>query len=455
MRLKFLRLWAGAVLLAAGSWALAQGPAAPGALYVLTVTGTIDPAVAGYIKDGVAKAKAGSAAALLIRLDTPGGLLDATRDIVQEILNAPFPVIVYVSPRGARAASAGVFITLASDVAAMAPETHLGAAHPVSIGGSPLSPSPALPEKKEGGEKEEKKTDKGEKAPAGSVMEEKAVSDTAAYARTLAASKGRNADWAEKAVRESLSLTAEEALKNNVIDAVAKDQEDLLRLLDGSEVEKNDKILRLDLKDAPVVPVDMGWTLRWLHILANPNVAYLLLMLGFYALIYELASPGIGLGAAVGVVSLVLAFYSLQMLPLSYAGLALLVTGLALMGLDLLMASHGLLFAGGIICLAVGSLMLFDTALPAFRVSLEIIGGTVLGTLAFFLLVIKKVLEARKLPAVTGKEGLVGQEGEVREGGMVFLHGEYWTAESEKPLSPGDKVRVTEIKGNRLKVEKI
>lgn len=405
-------------------------------LYVLTVTGTIDPVVAKYVAEGLEKARADSAAALLIRLDTPGGLLDATRDIVQGILNAPFPVIVYVSPRGARAASAGVFITLASDVAAMAPQTHLGAAHPVSLGGSAPAPSTST-------------------AAASSASEEKAVSDAAAYARSLAASRGRNADWAEKAVRESLSLTAEEALAKSVIDSVVSDEGELLKLLHGREVAKGGKTLVLDLENARTTPFDMSRTRRLLHVLANPNVAYMLLMLGFYALIYEFASPGVGMGAAVGVISLVLAFFSLQVLPLNYAGLALLITGVAMMACELFVASHGLLMIGGTLCLAVGSLLLFDSPEPYLRVSLQLVAGTALTTLAFFLFVVKKVFAVRRLPPASGREALVGETGEARPDGMVFVHGELWTAQSASPLAPGDNVRVLAVRGNRLSVEKI
>jgi membrane-bound serine protease (ClpP class) len=426
-----------AVFCLASRSAAEKPPAPEGApFYVFTVTGAIDPVIGRYLSDGLEKAAAESAAAALIRLDTPGGLLDATRDIVQDVLNAPFPVVVYVSPRGARAASAGVFITLAADVAAMSPQTHLGAAHPVSIGGGPL-----------GGV--------SKSTAAGGAAEEKAVSDAAAYARALAASKGRNADWAERAVRESLSLTSEEALEKGVIDAVAADEGELLKLLQGREIVKNGRTLVLDLQNARTVPFELSRTRRLLHALANPNIAYLLLMLGFYALIYEFASPGVGMGAAVGVVSLALAFFALQVLPLNYAALLLLVTGMAMMAAELFVASHGLLMAGGALCFAVGSFLLFDSPEPYLRVSFQLIGGTVLTTLAFLLFVVKKVLAVRRLPSVTGREGMIGKTGEARPEGMVFVHGELWMAETEAPLTPGDKVRVEGVRGNRLLVRKI
>ncbi|HRY28797.1 MAG TPA: nodulation protein NfeD [Elusimicrobiota bacterium] len=417
---------------------------ASGPVYVLNIDGTIDPVIAKYVADAFAEAKEENAAAVVIRLDTPGGLLDATRDIIQQILNAPMPAIVYVSPRGSRAASAGVFITVASDVAAMAPETHLGAAHPVSLGGNPFMPAkPADPEKNG-------KEDEGR-----SVMEEKIVSDTAAYARTLASAKGRNADWVEKAVRESLSLTSTEALEKNVVDMLAEDETDLFKKLSPRDIKKNEKVFRIDFEKARMVRFEMGRLRQVLHVLANPNVAYLLLMLGFYALIYEFATPGIGLGAAAGLISLVMAFFALQVLPLSYAGLALLLAGMTLMAMELFVVSHGLLMVGGTLCFIAGSLLLFESPEPYFRVSLEIIGGTAVASLAFLVFVVKKILAVRVMASITGKEALVGQIGEARPDGMVFVHGEYWEAESAAPLSPGQKVRVVEVMGNRLRVEKV
>jgi len=348
-----------------------------------------------------------------------------------------------------------VFITLAADVAAMSPETHLGAAHPVSIGGAPFpSPSRFPKREEEKGEGKDKKEGKKSKPPA-SVMEEKAVSDAAAYIRTLAKSKGRNADWAEKAVRESVSLTSDEALKQNVIDVLAGSQTELFEKIEGRKIKKGDKEYVLSLKNVQVFSFEMSATRRFLHTLANPNVAYILLMLGFYALVYEFLSSGMGFGAVVGVICLILAFFSLQILPISYAGLALLFVGVVLMALDIMVTSYGLLSLAGVICLALGSFMLFDSPEPYLRVSLELIGGFVLGTLAFFLFAVKKIWNQRHQKPTTGREGLVGEEGEVKEGGMVYVHGEYWTVLSEASLTPGDKVRIDEVIGNRLKVQRI
>lgn len=406
----------------------------------MEATGTVDPVVKDYLFSGLRQAQTSGAEAVVVRLDTPGGLLDATRDIVQGFLNAPLPVIVFVGPQGARAASAGVFITLAADVAVMAPQTHLGAAHPVSVGGMPFLP---------GGKDERKKKDDG------SVMEEKTLSDTAAYARTLATAKGRNAAWAEKAVRESLSLTSEEALKNQVIDFVAADEADLLKKLSGKEIKKGALTFTLRMEGAARVNVPMSPLRKWLHAIANPNVAYLLLVLGFYALVYEFSTPGIGLGAIAGIICLVLAFFSLQVLPLNFAGLALLVAGLIMMGLDILMGSHGLLIFGGLISFALGSFFLFDVNQAVFRVSMELILAIVATSAGFFGYVVRQLWSVRRRKPVTGAEGLVGQRAEVRPEGMVFVDGALWTVEGDLTnCVPGEKVRVVKILGNRLVVQK-
>jgi membrane-bound serine protease (ClpP class) len=410
----------------------------------LTVAGVIDPVIKNYVLDGLDRARDAGAQAVLIRLDTPGGLLDATRDLIQGVLNAPLPVIVYVAPSGARAASAGVFITLAADVAAMAPLTHLGAAHPVQLGGgSPIGGK----EPKDG--KEEKSKDAN-----ASAMEEKMVSDAAAYARALASAKNRNVDWAERAVRESVSLTAEEALKNKVIDLIAADEAALFAALKTREIKKNGATWTLDLALAPRVDFAMNLVRRWLHTLAHPNLAYILLVLGFYALVYEFSTPGIGLGAIAGVICLTLAFFSLQVLPLNFAGLTLLIAGLIMMALDVIVASHGLLIFGGLLSFAIGSLMLFDRGPSGARVSLELIGGTLLVSGGFFGLVLKKIFEIRKARPVSGAESLVGQIAETRDNGQVFLNGALWTAEGIDGLAPGTPVTVVAVLGTRVKVQK-
>lgn len=434
-KLVFALLWASVPV-------FAESPD-PRPLLVMTVNGVIDPVVKNYVLDGLERARAISAQAVLIRLDTPGGLLDATRDIVQGILNAPLPVIVYVAPSGARAASAGVFITMAADVAAMAPLTHLGAAHPVQLGGgSPLG----------GNEPGDGKEGKGTNA---SALEEKMVSDAAAYARALASAKGRNADWVERAVRESVSQTSDEALKNKVIDWVVADEAALFAALKTRSIKKNGAAWTLDLAVAPRVDFAMNLVRRWLHTLAHPNLAYILLVLGFYALVYEFSTPGIGLGAIAGVICLTLAFFALQVLPLNFAGLTLLVAGLIMMAVDVIVSSHGLLIFGGLISFALGSFMLFDRGPSGARVSLELIIAALAVSGGFFGFLLKKIFDIRKARPVSGAESLVGQTAEVREEGLVFLNGALWTAEGAEGLPRGANVTVLKVLGTRLKVQKI
>ena len=436
-KLIFALLW--------GSLPVFAEPPAAKPLFVMTVNGVIDPVVKNYVLDGLEQARELSAQAVLIRLDTPGGLLDATRDIVQGIVNAPLPVIVYVAPSGARAASAGVFITMAADVAAMAPLTHLGAAHPVQLGGG----TPGVPQKSKNDNADGKKDGNA------SALEEKMVSDAAAYARALASAKGRNADWVERAVRESVSQTSDEALKNKVIDLVVADEAALFAALKTREIKKNGAAWTLDLAAAPRVNFAMNLVRRWLHTLAHPNLAYILLVLGFYALVYEFSTPGIGLGAIAGVICLTLAFFALQVLPLNFAGLTLLIAGLIMMAVDVIVSSHGLLIFGGLISFALGSFMLFDRGPSGARVSLELIVAALAVSGGFFGFLLKKIFDIRKARPVSGAESLVGQTAEVREEGLVFLNGALWTAEGAEGLPRGANVTVLQVLGTRLKVQKI
>lgn len=439
---------------------LVSSPAA-GPILVLKVEGVINPVMGNYVKEGIETAKKTKASAVLIELNTPGGLLDATRTIISAMINTDIPVLVYVAPRGARATSAGVFIAMASDVAAMAPQTHIGAAHPVTIGGE--GPTPPLREKKEEEPKKEKgkTSEKENQAEPKSVMEEKMVSDAAAYIRTLAKERGRNADWAERAVRESLSLTAEEAKAQNVIEIVASSRSELMQAVHGKELKKNQKTLTLNVKDALFNELELTPVQKFLHLLAHPNVAYILLMIGVYALIYEFASPGIGLGGIVGAICLVLAFFSLQVLPISTVGLILVVLGLLAMLMDLFVPSHGVLTFGGLVAFAIGSFMLIDVPkeLHVPRVSLMLILPTVLTTAFFFGFVVRKIFVARRAKPHGGVESLIGKVGEARSplapSGFVFLDGELWTAETEQAVNQGDKVQVLGTKGNILVVKKV
>lgn len=406
----------------------------------LEVKGAITPPVSRYVREGIAAADARRAEAVLIVLDTPGGLLDSTREIVASMLNAASPVIVHVAPRGARATSAGVFLMMASDAAAMAPGTHLGAAHPVGLGGREEKPAQGSKEK-------------------GSVMAEKAVSDAAAYIRGLATDKGRNAAWAERAVRESVSLTAAEAVEQRVADLVAAETAELLAKLDGRAVVKRGRTARLALARAAVVDFPMNTLQKILSVIADPNLALLFLMLGIYGLIYEFSSPGVGFGAVVGLVSLILAGYAMSILPVNYAGLLIILIAVVLLVLEFQVVSHGLLTVGGLILLALGSFFLFDTANGFLRVSLEVIGGMTAATGAFFVLVAGKLLATRRLAPAVGVETLVGMTGEAREPldprGLIFVNSELWTAEAPARVEKGARVKVLEVRGSVLRVAEI
>jgi membrane-bound serine protease (ClpP class) len=403
---------------------------------VLTLTGVINPISADYISKGLEKAMQEKRAAVLIELDTPGGLLDATRALITSMINADIPVIVYVAPRGARATSAGTFIMMGSDIAAMAPETHIGAAHPIELGPGASKREPD------------------------SVMGEKMVSDSAAYIRTLAGEHRRNAAWAEQAVRESVSLTAEEALKQNVIEIVAGSREDLFAQLEGRRLTKNNRTWTLHLKNASPVPYEMSFVQSALQRIAHPNIAYILMTIGIYGLIYELAAPGIGLGGVAGAICLLLAFFALQILPINTVGLVFIVVGVVMLVLELLNPSHGLLMFGGLMAFAFGSFFLIDTGMsPAYgHVSLALIGGTVLTTGLLFGVALRKAFQARRAKPKTGVESMVGMrgvaQGDLSPTGMVAINGELWRAEAETPASDGAAVIIIRVEGNTLFVRK-
>lgn len=423
----------------------------PGTILVLTIEGVINPVIGSYVEESLQKAERQRAAAVLIELNTPGGLLDATRSINSAIINSPVPVIVYVAPRGSRATSAGLFITMASDVAAMAPETHIGAAHPVTITGEGGESSPKENVKKKGDQPEESSR---------SVMSEKMVSDAAAYIRTLAAERGRNATWAEKAVRESVSLTSTEALEQNVVDLLASSQEELIEKLNGRKIIKDGKHIVLNFKDASVQIVPMSWSKKLLHRIAHPNVAYILMTIGIYGLIYELASPGIGLGGGVGLICLLLAFFSLQVLPINTVGIALIAAGVALLFLDLLTPTHGLLTFAGLMAFALGSFMLIDIKMnPGYaRVSIELILSTVVATALFFGFAVRKVFQAKRMKPTVGSESLLGSVGVAKTNltpeGMVYSNGELWSARADSPVNADEEVVIIGLEGNKLIVKK-
>jgi membrane-bound serine protease (ClpP class) len=398
------------------------------------IDGAIGPVSQKIISEGLQRAEAEHAEALIIEMDTPGGLLKTTRLICKDLMAAKVPVVMYVSPSGARAGSAGVFLTLACHVAAMAPGTNIGAAHPVGFGGI-------------GGQDTSR------------VMEGKITNDAAAFARTLAERNHKNVEWAERAVRESISATENEALKLNVIDFVVSTRDSLLILLDGRTVQIESQTDTLKTLGAEIRETEITLRLRILDLIADPNVAYILLLLGVYGLFFELYNPGAILPGVVGSLSLILAFFSLQLLPVSWAGLLLIVAGIVLFILEIKIISHGLLTIGGVTAMIFGSLMLFEPLETGIRVGLELIIPASLITALFFVFVIGMGLRAQRRKVTTGVEGLVGEIGTaftpLSPLGKVKVHGEIWDAEGSGEIAAGSQIRVIAVHGMSLKVENI
>lgn len=429
------------------AWLTFAGPlaAAPQVL-VLGVDGAITPASADYVVRGIARAESEGMEAVILRLDTPGGLDTAMRDIIRKILAARVPVVVWVAPEGARAASAGTYILYAAHVAAMAPATNLGAATPVAIGGAP-EPPPGRPagEKPAGPKTEE------------NAMTRKQVHDAAAYIRGLAQLRGRNAEWAERAVREAVSLTSEEALAQKVVDVIAADLPALLSALDGREVKLSEGSRRLATKAATIVHQEPDWRTRVLAVITEPSVAYILLLIGMYGLFYEFANPGFGVPGVVGAICLLLALFAFQLLPVSYAGVALIVLGMALLIAEAFVPSFGVLGLGGIIAFVAGSVMLMDRAVPGAAIPLSLVAGLALFSAGFVFVVARLALASRRRPVVSGREELLGASGEVvtHENGQTWarVHGELWRVVGDEPLAPGTRIRVRGIEGLTLRVE--
>jgi membrane-bound serine protease (ClpP class) len=399
---------------------------------VINADCAIHPACADYIHSGLEKALEENAECLIIKLNTPGGLLKSTRVIVTDILESKIPVVVYVSPSGSQAASAGVFITLAGHIAAMSPGTNIGAAHPVSLQGTQDT-----------------------------VMMEKATNDAAAFIRTISEKRNRNIEWAEDAVRKSLSITETEALELNVIDIIAKDIDDLLVQIDGMEVETVSGKRILKTKDTSIIEVEMTLAQKLLSILSDPNFAYILLMLGIYGLFFELYNPGAIFPGVIGGICIILAFYSMHTLPVNYAGLALIIFAVILFLLEIKVVSHGVLTIGGIISLLLGSMMLIDedSVLEAMEISMELIIIVVVLTAAFFLFAITFGIKAQRKKPVTGSEGIVGETGtaisNLKPIGKVKVHGEIWNAECKgEVINKGDEIEVVSVNHLMLIVEK-
>ncbi|MBW1679448.1 MAG: nodulation protein NfeD [Deltaproteobacteria bacterium] len=399
---------------------------------LIKIEGVINPVAAEFITASIRTAEAELVQCLIIQLDTPGGLDTAMRQIVKSILNSEIPIIVYVGPAGARAASAGVMITMAAHVAAMAPGTNIGAAHPVAMGGGKMSKE----------------------------MSEKVENDAVAYIQSIATKRNRNVEWAEKAVRESVSIKAQEALEINVIDLLSPRIEDLLNQLDGREVEVDGKKIVLSTKAAEVRESKMSLRDKILDALSNPNIAYILMMLGLAGLYFELSHPGVIFPGVIGAICLILAFYSFHTLSVNYAGFLLIFLAIVLFIAEIKVVSYGLLSIGGTISLLLGSLMLFESpAAPYLGISLKVLITTVTITAGFFLLISSLAFRAYLRKPASGSEGLIGTEGvaisRIAPSGKVFVHGEYWNAYSEGVIEDGDEVEVIGMKRLKVKVRKI
>jgi len=398
-------------------------------VYVIRIEGVIGPVTSKYFLNSLRRATAEGAECLVMELDTPGGLDESMRDMVKAILKSEIPVVVYVSPSGARDASAGVFVTLAAHVAAMAPGTNIGAAHPVELG-------------KESSDE----------------MKQKITNDAAAYIKSIAKTRGRNEEWAEMAVRESVSDTEEEALRKNVIDLVAGSLEELLDEIDGREVVVEGGRVILETEDAATTRVSMSPRENMLSRLANPNIAFILMMLGFYGLFFELSHPGAIFPGVVGGICIILAFFAFQTLPINYAGVLLIILGLGLFIMEALTPTYGPLAIGGVVSLVLGATMLVDTDLPFLRVSWSVIIPIVLVTAGFFVFGLGMVVRAQRRKPTTGRRGMLGLVADVRtptdrKGGQVLVHGELWSAVSGEKLKKGDKARVVGVEGLTLRVE--
>jgi membrane-bound serine protease (ClpP class) len=402
-------------------------------VFTIEVDGIINPATAKFITESIDQASQEGGQCLIIKLDTPGGLMDSMRIIIKKMLASNIPIIVYVAPSGARAASAGVFITMAANIAVMAPGTHIGAAHPVTLGG---------------GEGKENKT-----------MTDKILNDTVSYIKTIAKNRGKNVEWAEKAVRQSVSITEAEALKLNVIDLISPDIQDLLTKIDGRVVKFDGVTRTLLTKGVQPRSMEMSWRYKLLDIISNPTIAYILLMLGIYGIFFELSNPGAILPGVVGGIFIILAFFALQMLPISFAGLALILFALILFIAEIKVVSHGLLTVGGVISLFLGSLMLIESPADYMKISLSVIIPAVLVSGGFFAFAITMAVKARLTKPTTGKEGILGEMGiattAIAPEGKISIHGEFWNAISDQTIEKGERVQVIGMTNLKLKVKKL
>ncbi len=417
---------------------------------VLDVNGVIGPAIADYVARGLRSARQSEAGIVILRMNTPGGLDSSMREINAAILASPVAVATYVAPNGARAASAGTYIAYASSIAAMAPGTNIGAATPIQVGGPSFSP---------GGGRRPASQSKENPAEPEDTLSRKMVNDAAAYIRGLAELHGRNADWAVEAVRAAASLSASEALKLHVIDAIADDIPDLLRQIDGRDVWVAGKTERLMTAGLDILMVPPDWRTEMLAIITNPNVAFILMLLGVYGLLFEFLNPGAVAPGLVGALSLLVALYALNLLPVNYAGAALVILGIALMVAEVHIGSLGLIGIAGAVAFVIGAILMFPSRAPGFALSLPLVAAAAAGSIAFFLLILAMLLRARHRAVMTGAEALLGAEGEAvfwqGTEGRVRVLSEIWRARSADPLAPGARVRVIARDGLTVVVEPV
>jgi membrane-bound serine protease (ClpP class) len=401
-------------------------------IYLITIDGIIGPPMANYVVGNIEKAEEEGAHAILLEVNTPGGLDTSMREIIKSIMNSPLPVIGYVAPEGARAASAGSFIIIACDINAMTPTSSIGAAHPVSMGGTAID----------------------------STMEQKVLNDILSYMTSIAEKRGRNAEVARRMITESISLTAEEAQAQNIVDFVARSQSELLTLIDSTEIEKNDETLALHTKNATVIPKEMSVIERFFYHISDPNIAYILLILGIYGLLAEFSAPGIGFAGVVGTICLILALFGLSTLPVNIAGILLIVAGVILLVLEIRTPSFGIVGIGGIVAIVLGSLMLIPFRAPSFlRISISLIIGVAIFTALFLLLLLTLVIKVHRKGVTTGKEGILGSIGyaksELNPDGMVWVRGELWQAESVNgKIEIDEPVEIIDMKNLKLFVKK-
>ena len=447
------------MLFVMGSAPFAQ---ADGTAVELDMRGAIGVATAEFIISGIEEAENRDATLVIIRMDTPGGLVNSMRDIVTAILGSDVPVATYVSPAGARADSAGTYILLASHIAAMAPTTHLGAATPVSLGGGDIGddkePDDDSDADKDSDSESESESEEGEEEPAsGSAMERKVMNDAIAYIRGLAEAHGRNADWAEKAVTEAATLTASEALEMNVIDLIAADNAELFRKINGRELEVNNRTITLDTEALVIERIEQSWRIKFLSTIASPEIVLILIMVGIYGLWFEGSNPGAVVPGVVGVICLLLAAYALQVLPVNYAGLALIIVGIALIVAEAFVPSFGALGLGGIAAFIFGAIMMFDSGIPGFGISITFVVSLAVVAGLLLLWLVSYLLKLHRRGAVSGRDSILGGTGSAMESfageGKVWLEGEAWAAVSKVPIEKDQEVVVTAIDGLTLEVK--